>query len=426
MKSIIFFFSLLFSLILLKSRLIAQTPISLTEQADLEFEKGNYNKAVLLYNKLIFIEPNNASNYSGRAYSYYNMKEYKKAISDCNTGLKFEKKIVTKYYLHKLKGDCYYNLEKWEDAIISYDSFLEFLFDDIEVNSCKSEALFKLEKYNEAIENTNELFRIKGEKNIPKNDLLNFYVINSFSYLFIDSLHLAKKNLDLANKIDPDNVNVARLTAEIFFKESNYSKAIEIYDKMLAKDSSLFYFIYFRAQAYYYLENYDLAIKDFIISKKYFSESPELFYKLGYSEMKLKNYNSAVKELLVCIRLNPKSSTYFNQLSWTYFLMKKYTEGLIYANKAILLDQKNTNALDTRGCIYYKTNNFAKSISDFNKTLSLDSTYSNSYYYRGLAYLKTHNNVKACKDWEFLSKQKEYKSPEGEKTIEQLMKESCL
>ena len=67
-----------------------------------EHKKGNYVQAVklyseaigkvvsfLIYNKLyIGFKPNEASYYTNRALSYINMKDFKRAIEDCETALK--------------------------------------------------------------------------------------------------------------------------------------------------------------------------------------------------------------------------------------------------------------------------------------------------------------------------------------------------
>lgn len=408
---------------LCNQKLDAQPVAQLYRDAEIEYNSGNYSKALVIYNKLVYLDPKNIQSYKGRAFCFYMQNEYKKAISDFRiaSGLPTTE-MLEKPQIAKFEGLCYSYLQKWAYSIPFYDQYLDYFFDDVFVNIKKAEALFSLERYQEAIKTVNYLIAHNRQKKISDQDLTSLYTIAGYSYLFSDSLDQAKKYNQYAMKISPDDVDVARLSAEIYFWANNYNEAIQIYSKMLQKDSSLYYFKYYRAQAYYYQGSYGEAINDFRASKKFYLKSPELFYKLGHSEMELKNYGDAIKDLLVCIKLNPKSSTYFNQLSWTYFLMKKYEEALIYVNKALLLDPKNANAQDTRGCIYFKLSNYQKSIIDFNRAIQLDSASTNSYYYRALAFSKTNERPKALKDWEFLQKHRDYKEPEGEKTIEELMK----
>lgn len=425
MKSVFFF---IFSIsIISKSLLIAQSLDTTNVKHNAIIEKNENKKAVLLYSQLIAKEPLNPENYSNRAFYYYRLELYKKAIIDLQKTLSFSNLAVEyKCNTVKLLGDCYYCMEEWEKAIIQYDKYLEYYFDNVSVNTLKAEALLQLERYTEAISTATSLINFKGENNIPKENLKDLYIVSSYSCLFIDSLKDAEIYWEKANRIDSTDINVCRIRAQLFFNKEIYDEAIKIYNNLLKRDSSLFYFKYFRAQAFYYQKKYNEAIKDFEYVKKHYIKNEGFFYKLGNSYMYLKKYNEALNNLLICIKLEPKDAIYHNQVSWCYYLMKRYNDALVYVNKSIALDPKYANAIDTRGCIFFKLGNYLESIRDFNKSITIDSTINNSYYYRALANLKINNTKKAQEDWQFLLRQKDYKEPEGEKAVEILIKEHSL
>jgi tetratricopeptide (TPR) repeat protein len=406
--------------------LLAQNIDSLYLQAAQKFKNGDYKKAVTLYSQLIIKEPSNPQNYSYRAWCFYELNFYKKAILDYKKALSFPNQSVnSKCSNIKLLGNCFYYEKDWEKAVIEYNKYLDYYFDDIDVNYFKAQALLYSEKYNSAIKTVTELIKLKGENNLPKDVLKNLYVIAGFSYLYSDSLINADKYCTLSENIDSTDLNILRIRAELHYRHDNHSAAIIIYNNILQKDSTLFYIKYFRAQNYYYQKNYAEAAKDFKVIEKHYLKSDNFYSMLGDCELYSKNYTKALQYYMTAIKLKPKSSTYNNNISWCYFLIKKYQDGLRYANQAILLDKNNVNALDTRGCIYYKLADYKNSIKDFDNSIYLDSTIANSYYFRGLAYVKNHNKLKACSDWEYLLKLKDYTVLEGEKPIKQLLNENC-
>ncbi len=422
MKHLLHFLVIFFTL---SSNIHSQTSNAIEEQAYIAFNNNNYTKALALYNKLIISEPKEAQYYTRRAYCYYYTKSFEKAISDCGKSLLLDNSIANKTFVLKMRADCNFLLEKWEDALKDYDNYLEYYFDDIKANKLKAEVLFKLNKYKESIENLKFLLKYKGEYNIEIEDKVDIYTLLGFNYINLDSIESSKLFYNKALSFDSTGTNLLYLFAQICDVEEDYKTEINAYNKMLLKDSSLYFAVYFRAQAYYNSKQYGMAIKDFKTSKKYFPKNHKLYYMLGNAEMENKNYFNAQQSYKVCIKLNPKSSTYYNQAGWCCFLMKNYKEGLIYANQAVLIDKKNGNATDTRGCIYYRLGDYKNSIKDFDKSIAIDSTIANSYYFRGLVYTKIHNKINACSDWNFLLKLKDYVVLEGEKPIEQLLRENC-
>lgn len=420
-------FQILFFVILVSKpkACLCQTSNSLSEQATNAFNNKEYTKATILFNKLIISEPKNVIYYQRRAFCYFQNEKWEKAIADCDKGILLDNSINNRNYLYNLKGNCYYYLRKWEKALENYNYSLDYEYENISVNKIKSEVLYNLDRYEESIKICNFLLNFKSLVQPNKNEKFDIYILLAYNYIAIDSLIAAKKYYGLAHNLDSTNVTTDYLNALILYTESDYEKATKIYTKIISQDSMQYDALYFRAQSHYYAEKYDLAILDFQASKKNFSKNPQLYYMLGNSEYNNKDYNLALQNYFIAIKLNPKSSQYYNEIGWTYFLLKKYKEGLVYVNKAIELDKNNYNALDTRGCINYKLSDFTRSIADFNAAIKLEANSYNSYYYRGLAYLKTNSKTKACLDWEFLSSQKDYSSPENEIEINQLLIQNC-
>ncbi|EOB14032.1 Small glutamine-rich tetratricopeptide repeat-containing protein alpha, partial [Nosema bombycis CQ1] len=91
---------------------------SIKEKGDLEFRKGNYQKAVEIYTSYLDLNDENYIIYSNRAATNYKLKNNEKVIEDCMKGLR----LCPTFYKFYLRLGVLY-LEQW---------FPTFLEDDLE------------------------------------------------------------------------------------------------------------------------------------------------------------------------------------------------------------------------------------------------------------------------------------------------------
>lgn len=85
-------------------------------------EKGDYNKAIIQYNKALEIEPDNPKLYFDLSNCYMDKKQYELAILHLSQGIGYDS---TYFALYNNRGLCYYQLEEDEKAIKDYEKALK-------------------------------------------------------------------------------------------------------------------------------------------------------------------------------------------------------------------------------------------------------------------------------------------------------------
>ena len=90
-------------------------------------DKGDYNQAIIEYNKAIQIDPGFAFLYSGRGQAYYDKNEFDRAIKDFNEALQLniggDNAQVSVTYM--LRGITYVAKKEYKLAIADYDKAIE-------------------------------------------------------------------------------------------------------------------------------------------------------------------------------------------------------------------------------------------------------------------------------------------------------------
>ena len=137
--------------------------LELSKSALNEAKSGNYEKAILEYNKLIEINPSNAKAFYNRGYSYMQLGNYISATKDFNKAVEINSNFPEAFFN---RGWIQGELGNYEKAILDYSKGLK-------LNSKDDLAFFnrgwnkgELGRYKEAILDYNKAIKIN-----PKNGM---------------------------------------------------------------------------------------------------------------------------------------------------------------------------------------------------------------------------------------------------------------
>lgn len=101
-----------------------------------------------------------------------------------------------------------------------------------------------------------------------------FYLTNSVNYFKKNMFLEAKKNLEMAEKIDPLNINTLFLKYIIFKNEKNYTKSIKILEKATIIDGNNPYIYNNLGVCYSYLNDFKKAKDFFLLANKFGPQIP--------------------------------------------------------------------------------------------------------------------------------------------------------
>eukprot|EP01079_Euglenida_sp_SAG-EU17-18_P004740 gene4740-865_t len=104
-----------------------QTPEQLKEKGNEKMKAGSHREAADLYTKAVELDPKNPVYYGNRAAAWTHLKEFNKAIADCDKALALDPRYAKAL---SRKGTAQFWLERYQDAIESYKRALEISPDD--------------------------------------------------------------------------------------------------------------------------------------------------------------------------------------------------------------------------------------------------------------------------------------------------------
>jgi tetratricopeptide (TPR) repeat protein len=157
----------------------------------------------------------------------------------------------------------------------------------------------------------------------------------------------------------------------VSFDNGDYKRAVDYYGQAIKKQpSGLAY--YNRALAYYNLENYQAAIRDFGQVIGYDKNYYNAYYWRGAAYTGIQNYDAAINDFVYYINSNQNDKSAFVSLGMIYTYVEKYESAISAYSSAIAIDQNYMEAYGLRGKLYLNAGKYNTAIQDFNKVLEID------------------------------------------------------
>ena len=168
---------------------------------------------------------------------------------------------------------------------------------------------------------------------VIKIDSNNFNAYKKLATLENDRQHSSQKTYLLkANKLNPNDAEVAATLADNYFRNNQFGKAEETLKPAFAADSSNLILLKAKVPISMALEKYGEAIKAAKLLEKYGTPSEHLFFQMALCHREIKDYKTAIAYLQKAIEagISPKIASYYGLLGDSYESVSQNKE----ANKA--------------------------------------------------------------------------------------------
>ena len=267
------------------------------------------------------------------------------------------------YYYNR--GDTFFDLGKFEDAIQNYDKAIEL---DSNVNSVyyynRGNAYFSLGKFEEAIQDYNKAIDLN-----PNDDLS--YSNRGNAYFSLGKFEDAIQDYNKAIDLNPNNASYYNNRGTTFTNLEKYEDAIQDYNKTIDLNPNDNYAYFNRGAAFTYLNEYEKAINDFNKAIDLNSNNASYYNYRGTLYINQGNYDEAVKDFSKAIELNPIFVFGYSNLGSLYNNLNDYEKAIENLNKAIDLDPNFSDARNVIEIISTTQNN--KKVIKFGKNGSKQS-----------------------------------------------------
>ncbi|HAX79873.1 MAG TPA: hypothetical protein DCY88_29570 [Cyanobacteria bacterium UBA11372] len=280
-----------------------------------------------------------------------------------------------------------------------YVSALEYANKLIEIRgqpkdwSMQAYCLFRLERYEEALESCNKTVAID----------FNFGFAWFMRSLVLENLkhyEAALESYDKAIKLDPNNADLWYNRGLLLLNLNRNQEVVESYDKVIELDPNNVFVWLFRGSVLSKinrnqeaLESYDKVIELDPNNASVWLFRGNLLYKLNRKQETLESYDKAIS-------FDPNNASIWFLQGYVLEDLNRKQEALESYNKAIELDPNNTSAWLNRGFVLSNIDRKQEALESYDKAIALDSNNASAWFLR--SYLLYHFNRKeeALKSYE--------------------------
>jgi TolA-binding protein len=286
------------------------------------------------------------TDYYQLGFAYYKQNDFEKAVSNFNRIIDEQNNVSQNAYYNL--GECYMYLEKKTEALNAFKNASEMDFNlKVKEDAALNYAKLSYEEGNpyKSVALVLQDF-LKAYPKSPSYEEINGLVVTSYLYQqdYVGALEYLSKNKSAQNRDLTYEVSYYRGVQ--LFTEKKLKEAIPFLiagakckDPLLSSKS-----LYWKAEANYQLGNYQNALEDFLAFKKdsdakQAEEFGQIDYNIGYSYFKLKEY--------------PKAARAFQTFITT-------------ENEDVVM---NDDAIIRKGDSEYATKNYNKAIASYKKVI---------------------------------------------------------
>ena len=185
---------------------------------------------------------------------------------------------------------------------------------------------------------------VKYLKNVKDNSSIFYDAKITYAEIIYD-IEGTEKSFAILNKLHklhPENINLSRSIAELFYKSENFDKSIQYYDLIFSKIEKIEFkhwpLFYSSGIALERGKKWERAEKQFLMALKFVPDNPQVLNYLGYSWIDQGiNINAAMEMIVKAAEQRPSDGYIIDSLGWAFYQIGQYEEAVIKLEKAVEL-----------------------------------------------------------------------------------------
>ena len=313
----------------------------------------NFYLAINDYSKSIELYFNNFEIYYSRGLAYISLglldndnSYFESALINFNEYLKFDKENPDLYYRI---GISLNQLGKYEESLENFDKAISLNIDDEFLYYYIFSSNFSLQNYEIAIENINNFIESNPDSEVGYYNRGLCYVnlalkkdenYNKYYEMF-------ENDFNKAIELKSDDEFILSKMGGFYYIFGDYDKCLNQFNKVIEINKYNDSAYYYKGLCYFYLKNYNEAIKNYDISEKYCkSYQNKLSIQNRKIEilLKLKSKENDIVDLYKNIILELYKQIYNDSIFYTYDLfniLSSITRNLLYIKNKIDIDEND-------------------------------------------------------------------------------------
>ena len=263
------------------------------------------------------------------------------------------------------KGQVFSDLRRYDEALPWFNRSLEIDPQNDAVWSNKGLALKRLERYAEAIRCYDRALAINRKAN-------QAWVLKGSAFVSLGKYRKAIKCCNKALKIDARVEFAWNNKGLALTNLGHYEKAIKCYDKALEISPQHVTTWNNKGQIYLLEKRYDEAIRCY---DKVLEIDPQFFlawYNKGIVLGDLKRYDEAINCYDKALEISPEDGDSWNDKGWAYSNLGRYEEAIRCYDKALGIAPEYVNAWNNKGFALDELTRYEEAIECYDKALEIN------------------------------------------------------
>ncbi|MCL2321104.1 MAG: tetratricopeptide repeat protein [Oscillospiraceae bacterium] len=301
------------------------------------YSMGKYEESIKYYNIGIKNDEDNYKLYNNRGTSYIEINEYVFAILDFTEAIKLKNDLPI---IYENRARTYFKIEMYEESLQDIDKALS-LNNNQKTRLIKGEVLCKLKKYDEALNEYNDMLKDGYKDN---NIFLNMAEAHLGKKDYENAIMNAKKVLNLNSR----DYKAYYILGNIYFNKNEFQSAINSYIKAVEINNSYGYAHLKLGLSYYNIDEYRKSIESLNNAENFSMKSIDLFSYRGEAYLALNQYYEAIRDFNKALEIDPSScGTYFDR-GVAYTNLKEYDEAFrdLKNSKRLMENSNNSGRYD--------------------------------------------------------------------------------
>lgn len=337
--------------------------VYLRHRGDIYRYMKNSEGALKDYNDAIVLDPENKSGYLKRGEFYLNEKKQEAALSDFEKAKKIDNSDEE---AEMGVGRVYSEMKQYEKSNAVFNEIIRLNADNEKAFYHRSLNYLSLKKFEEAIKDM-------------------FYCVQKNGDYYSSFLMVAENNIPYSIAIVSEKIVEQPALQSLYYTRSylyetssQYPEAIGDYNKLidLSEEDDLITLFFRKARCFYFMGYYSRAINLFDAALQKDSSLAYLYGWRGLAKFLQSEYKEAEKDLTTAIKKEPGRAWYYSyraDMRFPYLNDKKGAQNDY--NMAFSLDKNSYSDVLKRGILYNRGFNLPdKANEDFNKIIAADSS----------------------------------------------------
>ncbi len=350
---------------------------------------GNYDIAVIHYDKALNVEPDNEVLLIEKSNFNIERGQYDIAREDINTALNIDPEYAEAYIS---LGNLYQALNRPDTALIQFNKAIVIAPDNAEAYLRRGEQFTIMGRADAAMAD----FQRSIEKN-PRNSEPHKSIgkLNEVLHKFPEAI----ENYERAIEVNPKDSYAWFKLGLLNMRYSRYEKAlIQMADAIELNPRQSIYYSY-RSLVYTELGFDSLAINDANTGVLLAPESCEPYALRGQVRVAATNYGQAGEDFERALTIDPECNEAYFGLGLLYEELANETRAIENFTKAIEYSDYKAFAYCKRGSVYEKENRQDLAMEDYNRAIEADPNLAEAYNFRADLFVYQEKLDRALADY---------------------------